>query len=162
MLGFSNNNGSGASKHTQQKAAPTAEKKPETIIHPINAPRTIAGSDGYPVDFNQFQFAGATIELVASQRADGTPVRRPAVVAMMVRRRNEGDTFIEEEMTASVKDLQNFFDMKTRERGHHDTHAISQALNAFYENKIPRHQHELPRAQMVEPTQAMSLFAKLN
>jgi hypothetical protein len=160
MLGFSNSNGPHAPKQAQPKSQMTAEKKPGTIIHPMNAPRTISTADGYPDDFGEYKFAGATVELVASERADGTAVRRPAVVALMLCKRYSGDTFIEEEMTASVKDLQVFINRKSGKRGHPDTHTIMDALNAFYESKIPTEHQETAYAQIVRPI--LSLFSKLN
>lgn len=139
---------------TPHREALVPEKKPETIIHPVNTPRTICNAGGYPGDFNQFEYAGTTVELVALPTPEGNVMRRPALVARMVRKRSAGDTFVEEEMTASIRDLQNFVDPKTGIRGYHDTRAVTAALNIFYENKVPLHQQEAAYAQMARTDSA--------
>ena len=77
-------------------------------MHPENVPRTIPDG-GYPEDFDLYEYAGPTVETVACQGKNGEIIRRPALVARMIRRyRTEEGAYVVEEMTASVKDLMAF------------------------------------------------------
>ncbi|MDR3425072.1 MAG: hypothetical protein P4M13_08410 [Alphaproteobacteria bacterium] len=80
-------------------------KKPACVMHPENAPRTIPDG-GFPEDFDLYEYGGATIETVDCIGENGETVRRPAMVARMIKKyQNEDGVSIEEEMTASIADL---------------------------------------------------------
>jgi len=125
----------------------TPEKKPRFVIHPQNAPRTINYVEDFPAEFNEFEYAGATIETVNCRKNDGAIIRRPAIVALMKRKYLAGDTFVEEDMTASVRDLKAFIDPVSGERGHKNAASIEAALQIFYETKVYPAQQERPGSQ---------------
>jgi hypothetical protein len=119
-----------------QAAAPV--KKPSCVVHPENAPRTIPNG-GYPQDFHHYEYSGATIEMVARKGADDEIIRRPALVARMVKKyRTEEGGYVVEEMTASAKDLAS--------GRHPDAPSITAALDVFYDTKIPEDQREAKRS----------------
>ncbi len=105
-------------------------KKPVCVMHPENAPRML-GDNGFPKDFDLYEYAGATLEVLPSVGSNGKKVRRPALVAKMIHRAKveEGGAFIEVEMTASLSDL--------RQGEHPNAEAIAAALKMYYEEKIP-------------------------
>lgn len=113
-----------------QKENGTPSRKPVCVMHPENAPRMIRDS-GFPKDFELYEYAGATLEVLPSLGSNGKKVRRPALVAKMIHRSmvEDGGAFIEVEMTASLSDL--------RKGEHADAEAIAAALKMYYDEKIP-------------------------
>ncbi|MFA5041369.1 MAG: hypothetical protein WC464_07030 [Bdellovibrionales bacterium] len=107
-----------------------ASKKPICVMHPENAPRMIHDS-GFPKDFQLYDYAGATLEVLTSIGSNGKQIRRPALVAKMVRRykAEDGGASVEMEMTASLRDL--------RTGKHPNAEAVAAALRIYYEEKVP-------------------------
>ena len=106
------------------------EKKPICVMHPENAPRMLR-DNGFPKEFENYEYAGATLEVLPVKGANGKTIRRPALVAMMIHRTKveDGGAFVEVEMTASLSDL--------RKGEHPNAEAIAAALKMYYEEKIP-------------------------
>ena len=138
----------GASVDTTKNHADTTEsfvsleKKPVCIMHPENAPTTIPVGSTYPIDFNRYTFAGATIEQVSVMGEDGEFSRRPALVAKMQLKREVDGAKVKEEMTCSLKDLRQYVDPATGIVGHRDSEGIASALSARYAEAIPKNRQE--------------------
>jgi hypothetical protein len=126
-----------------EKDGDRLSKKPVYVMHPENAPGTIHNI-GFPKDFRFYEYAGATLEVLAGNISNGKPVRRPALVAKMVRRfkTDDGGAFVEMEMTASLQDL--------RTGKHPHTDSIAAALKMYYEEKV------LLKERVVKPQKAVS------
>jgi hypothetical protein len=112
-----------------QKESGVPSRKPVCVMHPENTPRMIC-DNGFPKDFQFYEYAGATLEILQGPGPNGKMVRRPALVAKMIHRAKvEDGAFVEVEMTASLCDL--------RKGGHPNAEAIAAALKMYYEEKIP-------------------------
>ncbi|MFA4994153.1 MAG: hypothetical protein WC521_02485 [Bdellovibrionales bacterium] len=111
----------------EEKSPPS--KKPVCVMHPENAPRMIRDS-GFPRDFQFYEYAGATLEVLPTVGLNGKTIRRPALVAKMIHRSKmeDGNALVEVEMTASLSDL--------RKERHPDAEAIAAALKMYYEEKV--------------------------
>jgi hypothetical protein len=150
----------GCAFSTHRKAeAPV--RKPVCVMHPENTPRIIHDF-GFPKDFSLYAYAGATLTVLGIKRAEGGFVRRPALVAKMVRkyRLDDGGASVEVEMTASLRDLQ---------KGKHPhATAIAAALTMYYEEKvlqkeaIVKTKTHAPVASSASGLPANNFFAKVD
>lgn len=105
-------------------------RKPVCVVHPENAPRMIRDS-GFPKDFADYAYLGATLEVLSIPNANGEVVRRPVLVAKLGRTYKDDIDGVsaEMEMTATLSDL--------RHGKHPHTDSIAAALISYYEEKIP-------------------------
>jgi hypothetical protein len=135
-------------------------RKPLCIMHPENAPRMIHDR-GFSKDFALYGYAGATLELLSARDAEGRMIRRPALVAKMVRKYDvvEEGAVAQMEMTASLRDL--------RRGNHPHARAIAAALNTYYEEKVSNKERVAKARKEVAVTTASQFpandfFTKMN
>jgi|GEM_PF-6450548 hypothetical protein len=142
-----------------QGGAVPPTRKPVCVVHPENASRMIR-DDGFPKDFSLYEYAGATLEVLSGKGSDGKILRRPALVAKMVRRYKLDDAFVEVEMTASIRDL--------RKAAHPHASSIAAALMMFYDEKVSRKEPVLNPQRVASAASTLSkfpandFFAKMN
>jgi hypothetical protein len=164
-LNFRSTEGIAPSKKTRafpaQKKVSAPVRKPACVMHPENTPRTIYDS-GFPKDFSLYEYAGAMLTVLGIKRGDSSVVRRPALIAKMVRKYQvgEGGASVEVEMTASVNDLK---------RGKHPhADAIAAALTMYYEEKVLQKEAvvktrtQAPVASAVSGFPANNFYAKVD